>query len=195
MPFPQLNLRLPEWVGERLCDPERVYPTAEDRMRLVIELSRLNIERGTGGPFGAGVFDIETHRLLAPGVNVVVPCHCSIAHGEMMAMVLAQQLTGSYDLGGEGMAGHELVTSTEPCAMCLGAIPWAGVTRVVCGARESDARAIGFDEGPKHPDWVGELERRGIEVLRDVCRAEAAAVLQQYAHTGGLIYNARQGKS
>jgi tRNA(Arg) A34 adenosine deaminase TadA len=76
---------------------------------------------------------------------------------------------------------------------CFGATTWSGVRRLVCGARDEDARAIGFDEGPKLPDWVGALEERGISVVRDTCRDEAAAVLRDYAESGGLIYNARRG--
>ena len=77
--------------------------------------------------------------------------------------------------------------------MCLGAIPWSGVRRVVCGARGADACAIGFDEGAKPADWVAALTGRGIEVLRDVLRDEAQAVLRHYAESGRNIYNARRG--
>ena len=77
--------------------------------------------------------------------------------------------------------------------MCLGAVSWSGARRLVCGARDEDVRAIGFDEGPKPPDWIRELERRGISVVRDELRDEAAAVLRRYAEEGGIIYNARQG--
>jgi len=73
--------------------------------------------------------------------------------------------------------------------MCLGAVCWSGVGRVVCGARDEDARRIGFDEGPKPPDWVGALESRGISVVQDILRKEAAAVLTEYGERGGLIYN------
>ena len=62
---------------------------------------------------------------------------------------------------------------------------------MICGARGEDACAIGFDEGAKPADWVGALQSRGIEVIRDVLRPEAQAVLQQYQQSGGLIYNAR----
>jgi hypothetical protein len=54
-------------------------------------------------------------------------------------------------------------------------------------------RGVGFDEGPELPDWASALEERGIPVLRDVCREDAAAVLRNYAEGGGEIYNARQG--
>ncbi len=193
MIFPRAMVSLPGWVEELLSDPGREYPTEEDRMRLVIELSRSNVDHGTGGPFGAGIFDLSTNRLVAPGVNLVATANLSAAHAEMVAIMISQQVVGHFDLGGEGLPAYELVTSTEPCAMCFGATPWSGVRWLVCGAREEDARAIGFDEGPKTPDWVASLEQRGISVSRDVCRDEAAAVLRYYAEHGGMIYNARQG--
>jgi hypothetical protein len=65
---------------------------------------------------------------------------------------------------------------------------------LVCGARYEDARAVGFDEGPKMPDWIPALERRGISVVRDVSHDEAVAVLEEYAGSGGMIYNARRGE-
>lgn len=193
MGFPRATVSLPGWVEEFLPDPNRDYPTEEDRMRLVIELSHLNVDQGTGGPFGAGIFDLSTNRLVAPGVNLVATTNLSAAHAEVVAIMISQQVVGHFDLGGEGLPAYELVTSTEPCAMCFGAIPWSGVRRLVCGAREEDARRIGFDEGPKTPAWVASLEQRGISVARDVCRDEAAAVLRYYAEKGGMIYNARQG--
>ncbi|HEX5912035.1 MAG TPA: nucleoside deaminase [Rubrobacter sp.] len=193
MSFPQVTLGLPGWVEELLPDPERTYPTEEDRMRLVVELSRLNVERGTGGPFGAAIFERETGRLLAPGMNLVVPSSCSVAHAEMVAIMIAQQVVGDFDLGSEGKPAYELYASTEPCAMCFGATPWSGVRGLLCGARDEDARAVGFDEGAKLPDWITALEERGISVKRDVLREDAARVLRDYANSGGEIYNARQG--
>ncbi len=63
----------------------------------------------------------------------------------------------------------------------------------MCGARDGDARGIGFDEGPKLSSWVSALEGRGIEVVRDICRDESVDVLRKYMDEGGLIYNSRQG--
>ena len=193
MSFPQVTLKLPGWVEELIPDPEHSYPTEEDRMRPVVELSRLNVESGTGGPFGAAIFERETGRILAPGMNLVVPSSCSVAHAEMVAIMIAQQVVGDFDLGSEGKPAYELYASTEPCAMCFGATPWSGVRSLLCGARDEDARALGFDEGAKLPDWVAALEERGISVKRDVLREDAARVLRDYANSGGEIYNARQG--
>ena len=192
MKLPEVVLRLPGWTEEFLANASRNYPTADDRMRLVIRLAQLNIDHQTGGPFGAGIFDSESGRLIAAGVNLVESANCSIAHAEMVAIALAQQALGSYDLGARQGTVCELVSSAEPCAMCLGAIPWSGVQSLVCGARDEDARLIGFDEGAKPDRWVESLERRGIAVQRDVLREEARAVLLDYQKRGGLIYNAHK---
>ena len=195
MKFPITTLRLPEWVEGFLPTPKMPYPTVEDRMEVVVGLARENVERGTGGPFGAAIFDLETTRLVAPGVNVVVTLGLSIAHAEVLAISTAQGMLGRFDLGGEGMPPFELVTSAEPCAMCSGAALWSGVRGLACGARDGDVRAAGFDEGPKAPRWDRYFEERGINVVRDVLRDEATAVLSHYAETGGEIYNARKGGS
>lgn len=194
MLFSEIRFKLPDWVAEFISGPGQVYQTVEERMRLVIELSRLNVEYGTGGPFGAGVFDEKTNKLFAPGINLVVQTNCSVIHAEILAIMIAQQKIKNYDLGSKGMPSYELVASTEPCAMCIGAITWSGIRKVVFGARGEDARKIGFDEGPKLPDWAQSLGKRGISVARDVCRDEASAVLQYYLENGGIIYNGRQNK-
>ncbi len=191
--YPSLTLRLPDWVDD-IAPPGTVCETRSERMGLVVELSRRNFEEGTGGPFGAAVFEIETGRLIAPGVNLVMPSSAAVAHAEIVAVALAGVVTGSFDLGSEGMPPAVLVASTEPCAMCFGAVPWSGVRRLVCGARDEDARAIGFDEGPKMIDWESALTSRGIEVVRDVMRTEAMAVLEEYGASGGVIYNGRQAE-
>lgn len=195
MSFPEFSFRLPRWVDERLGEQTRPYPTFEERMELAIALARENVARQTGGPFGAAVFDLKRHTLIAPGVNIVVPANSSILHAEIVAMVLAQQVLGHFDLSAEDLPDCELVTSTEPCAMCLGAVGWSGVKRLVCGARDEDARQIGFDEGAKPPDWPGELARRGIEVIRDVCREEAVSVLRAYVEGDGEVYNPQRTSS
>jgi tRNA(Arg) A34 adenosine deaminase TadA len=183
----EIVLRLPPWLAADIPDHQEVFLSDESKVRLAIDLARRNVEQRTGGPFGAAVFERGSGRLVAAGVNQVETSNCALAHAEMIAIALAQQAVGCYDLGAAGFL--ELATSTEPCAMCLGAIAWSGLRRVVCSARDEDAAAIGFDEGAKPADWVGALRQRGIEVARDVLREEAQAILQEYARRGGLIYN------
>lgn len=161
------------------------------QMSFVIKLAEDNVCEKTGGPFAAAVFNDVTGEIIAAGVNLVTSCGLSAAHAEIVALSFAQKVLGTFDLGAENLPPCRLVTSTEPCAMCLGAIPWSGVCSVVCGARDEDARAAGFDEGSKRDDWVLQLERRNIKVVRDVLRSQAADVLKNYAINGGIIYNGK----
>lgn len=186
--WPVPEFRLPAWIGEVVGGADAAFGSDEERMALAVALARRNAVEG-GGPFAAAVF-ADTGRLLAPGVNLVVPAEISVAHAEVVALTVAQRTRGAFDLGAEPC---ELVTSAAPCIQCFGAVIWSGVTRLVCGARKEDVEGIGFDEGPVPEDWVAQLERRGIAVRQDVLRDEAAAVLRDYAASGAPIYNARRG--
>lgn len=181
---------LPAWALDLVDEWDGGDADDDGRMQLVIDLASCNVAEGTGGPFGAAIFDRRTGDLVAIGVNAVVANNCSHAHAEMMAIARAQRVLGNYDLGADGL-DHELVSSCEPCAMCLGAVPWSGVRRLVCGATDTDARAIGFDEGDRPAGWQESLESRGIEVVTGVCREAAREVFEEYLEAGGEIYNSR----
>ena len=183
-----LSITLPEWIGE-VVDWERPYPSLEERMRLAIRLSRENVLRGTGGPFGAAVFERRRGALVAVGVNSVERLQNSALHAEMVALMLAEQRVKSYTLHTPALPDHELVSSCEPCAMCLGAALWSGVRRLVYGADREDALRLHFEEGPVFPASFRYLEERGIEIVPDFLREEAREVLDRYASHGGLIYN------
>jgi tRNA(Arg) A34 adenosine deaminase TadA len=162
-------------------------------MRLIIRLSRLNFEHETGGPFAAGVFEKISGRIVAIGVNRVVPVNMSAAHAEIVALSLAQQVIGCYDLAIDPEVPHQLVVNARPCAMCFGAIPWSGISSLVIGATGGDVEQLaGFDEGPIHPDWRTELQRRGIEVIENILRDEAAAVLRDFGRSPSPLYNSRR---
>lgn len=186
-----ITITLPEWIDDFVKSWSDGFETTEKRMRFVIACAKKNISCRSGGPFAAAVFDCYTDTLVAPGVNLVTTQCCSSAHAEIVALSCAQKTLSRFDLSDGGRAEYELVTSAAPCAMCLGAIPWSGVTRLVCGARDEDARRVGFDEGAKVTDWIAQLGTRGIEVVTDVCREEAASVLTSYASEDGIIYNSR----
>jgi tRNA(Arg) A34 adenosine deaminase TadA len=184
----EVRVAYPDWVAS-VVDWERPYATDADKMRLAIRLSRENVARGTGGPFGAAIVESATGRLVSVGMNSVVRLHNAALHGEMVAFMMAQRRVGAFSLSAPGLPAHELITSCDPCAMCLGAILWSGVKRVVCGAAREDATRLRFDEGPVFPASYRYLEDRGIAFVREVCRAEAVEVLEQYRRDGGVIYN------
>jgi len=185
MLYAQLHLTLPTWIHDHV-DASVRYLDDDSRMALAVELSRLNVEQRSGGPFGAAVFN-DAGRLLGIGVNRVVTQNCSAAHAEVMALTTSQQRVQRYRLndGGERII---LATSSQPCAMCYGALIWAGIDELLIGARADDVQTLtGFDEGPLPADWTGELEKRGIAVRRDIRREAACAVLRQYGESG-VVY-------
>jgi len=180
-------LSLPGWVVGRI-DYDQVYPTDEERMRLAVTLASENVARESGGPFGAAVFERESGRLIAVGVNSVVRLNNSTAHAEMIALQLAERRIASHSLAADGHPAHELFTSCAPCAMCLGAVLWSGVTRLVTAAQREDAERIQFDEGPVFAENYTYLRARGIEIVDGLLRDESRAVLEAYRARGGAIY-------
>ena len=191
MLYAQVHLTLPAWVHDTV-DAARAYRSDAEKVALAIDLSKRNIEANSGGPFGAAVFGPDD-RIIAVGVNRVVPHACSVAHAEMMAYMLAQgrtqRLRLNRDADDNAIGPITLATSSQPCCQCYGATVWAGIDRLLIGARSEDVEELTeFDEGPLPADWVGALNARGIEVVRDIERDAARAVLRMYGETGGAKY-------
>lgn len=181
----QLHITLPVWVHE--LSLAMSYPGDEAKVALAIDLARRNVEARTGGPFGAVVFNADD-RVIAIGVNRVLEQSCSVAHAETMAYMLAQQRLQRSRLNEDGRP-VTLATSAQPCCQCYGATFWAGIDRLLIGARSEDVMALTeFDEGPLPADWIGELARRGIDVVRDLERGAARDVLMAYGARGGVFY-------
>lgn len=188
------TLSLPDWAVAEFEKLPAALPTLEERMAVVVRFSRLNFENGTGGPFAAGVFERDSGKPVVIGVNRVVPSNCSSAHAEVMTLSLAQKILGTYDLGGPGLPAYQLVVNWRPCVMCYGAVLWSGVrSLVIAGSGPELEEITGFDEGPIHPQWDDELAKRGIDLVQDVLHDEAVAVYRDFAASGALVYNGRQG--
>ncbi len=181
----QLHLTLPVWVHDQI-DQNSIYSSDEEKVSLAIQLSKINVEQRSGGPFGAAVFD-QRHRLIGVGVNRVVPQQCSIAHAEIMALAISQQRLQCYRLN-QNHGPIILASSAQPCAMCFGALIWAGIDTLLIGARANDVEQLaGFDEGPVPENWIDELAKRGVSVRHDIQREQAAAVLRRYS-SDGIVY-------
>ena len=190
----EIKVTLPEWVIAETEQLPDCISELEERMRTVIRFSRLNVEHQTGGPFAAGVFEKKSGKVIAIGVNRVVPASVSSAHAEIVTLSLAQQKLQTFDLGGEDMPDHQLVVNGRPCAMCFGSIPWSGVRSVVIAASGEQIESLtGFDEGPIHPAWQAELNARGIEVTEGLLAEEACDVFRQFAASDQPVYNGRSG--
>lgn len=190
----EINLSMPDWWLPEIQSLPMYVPTLEGRMDIINRFARLNYERGTGGPFAAGVFERDSGKVIVVGVNRVMPMNCSSAHAEVMTLSLAQRRLGTYDLGGPNLPAHQLVVNWLPCAMCFGAVMWSGVRSLVIAGHGPELEQItGFDEGPITPLWREACAQRGIELITDVRREQACEVFRGFANSGAFVYNGRLG--
>jgi tRNA(Arg) A34 adenosine deaminase TadA len=182
MPATSAEIRLPDWLVRW---PLPSAPASDEAcMALAVALSRENVARLGGGPFGAVVRNDSSDEVAAVGVNLVPATGNPVLHAEVVAISLAR-----LELAADGgLVKATLFTSCEPCIMCLGASHWAAVQRIVCAAYREDAEAIGFNEGAGCDELRAEMTARGVRYERGLLRDEAAAVLLAYRRQGGAIY-------
>lgn len=189
-----VTLTMPDWFAGLAADLPDAVPELADRMTIVNDLARRNFEYETGGPFAAGVFERDSGRIVSLGVNRVVPTGKSCAHAEFMAISLAQEALGSWDLGADDLPAHQLVVNWRPCVMCFGSTLWSGVVDLVLAGAGPELEALtGFDEGPIHPDWELQLQQRGISLTLGLGNEEALEVFRAFGASGALVYNGRGG--
>jgi tRNA(Arg) A34 adenosine deaminase TadA len=182
-----VQISLPSWISSEDIPPKG-YDADSKKMALAVHLSSKNVEQGTGGPFGAAVFT-AAGDLVSVGVNCVVSQRSSVMHAEIAAIILAQRALGMSRLEKSARTKYVLATSAQPCAMCLGAVVWSGVSALLYAARRADVESItGFDEGPLPLQWEHALSSRGIRVRGGILRARAAGVLRAYKEQGGALY-------
>ena len=184
--LPIIKIDYPNWL-KKSFRLDQTFNSDEEKMRLVLSLAKANIENNTGGPFGAAIFEMSSGKLISVGVNLVTWSNLSMLHAEIVAFLMAQKIIGHYSLSKAG--DYELFSTSEPCAMCLGATLWSGVKRIVFGASGKNARTIGFDEGPVFDKSWQYLKNAGIIVEEGLLAKEAEEILKLYKDQGGVIYN------
>jgi len=139
-----------------------------------IETAEKNISTG-GGPFGALV--VRDGVIIAKAANRVVALSDPTAHAEIIAIREASAALATHILD-----DCTLYASCEPCPMCLGAIYWAGIRRVVYAATRSDAAAAGFNDEKIYEEIALPPGHRSV-VFENACREpgiRAFAVWEQY---------------
>ncbi|MFO8128436.1 MAG: nucleoside deaminase [Bacteroidales bacterium] len=114
-------------------------------LQKAIDLAATKSKNGDRGPFGAIV--VMDEKIIAEAWNEVWETKDPTAHAEVMAIRKACRKTGYHELKGATM-----YASCEPCPMCLGAIYWARIDKVVYAAGRDDAAKSGFDDAIIHED-------------------------------------------
>lgn len=144
-------------------------------MRLAIQASRDAAAAGNM-PFGATLVSPHGRMLWTAQNNQVSSGDCT-GHAEL---VLVRDARAS--LGTEAVRGGTVYASGEPCAMCSGAMFWAGIRRVVYAASTEDiATALGGDTLPIRSAQVYAGASPAVQVDGPLLAETAIAVLQDAA--------------
>jgi len=112
-----------------------------------------------GGPFGAIVS--KDGKTISVAFNNVVLNNDPTAHAEILAIRKAASVLKSYDL-----SECTLYSSCEPCPMCLGAIYWAKIKKVVYASDRNEAARAGFSDNLIYKEIMIDPADRKVTFLR-----------------------------
>lgn len=141
-------------------------------LKQAISLAMEHSAAGDGGPFGAVV--VCEGKVVGRGWNAVTATPDPTAHAEIMAIREAARKMGSFDL-----SNCEIYSSCEPCPMCLCAIYWARIPRLMYGAGQADAAKAGFDDAEFYRQIALPVSERTL-ATHQAMRPEAVAVFDQW---------------
>jgi tRNA(Arg) A34 adenosine deaminase TadA len=156
--------------------PSDLSPAELDEffLRRSFDVARRALTHGNH-PFGAILVD-RNRNVLIEAENGYMPAHDGTAHAERL---LATQACTTLDA--DILKGATLYSSAEPCAMCAGAIYWAGIGRLVYGLSEHRLRAVTGNH-PENPTLdlpcreVFGSGQRATEVVGPLLEYEAEAL-------------------
>ena len=143
-----------------------------DLMNLAIEVARQGIAAGQS-PFGA---------IIVRGGDVVAATHNTVwrdgdptAHAEVNCIRHAARALKTIDLH-----GCTMFSTCEPCPMCLSAIHWSKIDRVVYGATIADAASAGFSELDVAAKLLAEMGRSPLRVEDGLLREPCARLFSEW---------------
>lgn len=143
-------------------------------MTRAIQLSQANIDRGTGGPFGAVI--VKNNQIVGEGWNKVTSNNDPTAHAEVEAIRAACASLKNFDL-----SGCVIYTSCEPCPMCLAAIYWARIDTIYYANTKNDAAHIQFDDDFIYQEIPKPVQQRKIP-MKQILRDQALVVFNNWAN-------------
>ncbi|MDP9082314.1 MAG: tRNA adenosine(34) deaminase TadA [Pseudomonadota bacterium] len=142
--------------------------TDQDIMRRALELAQRAADENEV-PVGALL--VLEGAVVGEGWNRPIASHDPTAHAEIIALRAAARQLRNYRLG-----AATLYVTLEPCAMCMGAVLAARVSRVVFGAWDQKAGACGsVIDLPREPRLA-----HNLDVFGGVCSGESATLLRRF---------------
>lgn len=149
-------------------------------MREAIALATDNVRVG-GGPFGAVI--VRAGQVIARGQNEVISAKDPTAHAEIVTIRKACAYLKNFSL-----EGCTIYSSCEPCPMCLAAMLWARVDRLVFGNTSEDAAAAGFSDAQYYAELCRSKQERSLPAT-NLLREEAAASFKAWKElNSGIVY-------
>jgi guanine deaminase len=145
-------------------------------MSMAIEKARAGITVGQS-PFGAII--VREGAVVAVTHNTVWQDLDPTAHAEVNCIRHAAKALQAIDL-----SGCEMYSTCEPCPMCLAAIHWAKIDRVVFGATITDAAEVGFCELHVDARVLAEMGRSSLKVESGLLREECAGLFATWREAG-----------
>lgn len=154
--------------------------TEQDKtfMREAIRLANESVERG-GGPFGAVI--VKDGEIVAGSSNSVTIDNDPTAHAEVNTIRQACKTLGTFSL-----SGCVIYSSCEPCPMCLGAIYWAGISKIFYGNTRKDAHDIDFADDFIYQELELPIEKRAVPTL-PLLRDEAISTFRLWREKADKI--------
>lgn len=150
--------------------------TDADFMRLAIRVAREGIAIGQS-PFGSVI--VKDGAVAAATHNTVWRDTDPTAHAEVNCIRKA-----ALALKTIALHGCTLYSTTEPCPMCLSAIHWAKIDRVIFGATIADAAEAGFCELHVDAKVLAEMGKSHLRVESGLLAKECAALFEEWKAAG-----------
>lgn len=146
--------------------------TDKEYMDLAIELSNKAYY-----PYGAVI--VKDNQIIGRSDSIVPVAQTEFSHAELRAIEDAMEQLGGH-LCAEGGKGVTIYSSCEPCAMCMGAILYTGIDRLVYGATLEDSSNCVNEILAKSNDIANACSNRRIEIVPEFQREEAVQVLKKW---------------
>lgn len=150
-------------------------------LRRAIELSRIGVLGGHGGPFGTTI--VKDGRIVGEGHNMVISSNDPTAHAEVVAIREAGKNLNTFDL-----SGCDMYINGPPCCMCFASILWAGISRVYYALSAQDSVDIGLGDQHLYDEMARPIGERSIPFIpMNQLDAEAREVYDLWASKSDKI--------
>lgn len=153
-----------------MTNPALSTDLLENWMEIAWRAASDGVDRGEY-PFGAAVCSCDG-RIVAVATNTVVSTNNATAHGEVNAIKLAGQT-----LKRPNLSGHWLLSTAEPCPMCLSAAVSAGIRHIAFGASQAIITRAGYGHLGVTGQELADNVSSDMEIRKGILQKQCVALL------------------